>query len=334
LGIPPGESDQSSTSTPPTLPHVKQGGRWGIRIGGAMLATGLLLIAFVAYQLWGTALYTSHAQDHLRSNLALQLHRPLPASAVPTAAGRTKLPNLASSTAASTPDPPANTAIGLLSIPNIGLNDAIVEGVGEGELEQGPGHYPGTPLPGQPGNVAIAGHRTTYAHPFYNLDQLTPGNPIYILTTQGLFRYKITGTQVVGPDDTAVLDSVSNRATLTLTTCNPRYSAATRMVVTAAFDPGGGGNGTDSSTPTPTTEPSKSSLSAIPGDALTGTTNSPWPAMLWSAIALLLGVAVWYLWRRSPRRLRWLVVLVGTPVVLIGLLVSFEHISLALPGSF
>jgi sortase A len=299
-----------------------------------MLGIGLLLIAFVAYQLWGTGLYTSRAQDHLRSNLALQLHRPLPASAAPaTNTGRTKLPRLASGTAASTADPPANTAIGLMSIPKIGLNDAIVEGVGEGELEQGPGHYPGTPLPGQPGNVAIAGHRTTYAHPFYNLDQLAAGDPIYILTAQGLFRYKVTGTQVVAPSDTAVLTSVSTQPTLTLTTCNPRYSAATRMVVTAAFDPGPGGSGTGATT-TPSTVPSTSSLSAIPGDALTGTANSLAPAILWSALALLLGVAVWYVWRRSPRRLRWLVVLIGTPVVLLGLLVSFEHISLALPGSF
>jgi sortase A len=299
-----------------------------------MLGIGLLLIAFVAYQLWGTGIYTSHAQDHLRSNLATQLHGPLPASAAPaTTAGQAKLPPLASRAAASTADPPANSAIGLLSIPKIGLNDAIVEGVGEGELEQGPGHYPGTPLPGQSGNVAIAGHRTTYAHPFYNLDQLVSGDPIYILTSQGLFRYKVTGTQVVAPSDTAVLDSVSTQPTLTLTTCNPRYSAATRMVVTAAFDPGPGGTGTDGTT-TPSTVPSKASVSAIPGDALTGTTNSLWPSIYWSGFTLLLGVALWYIWRRSPRRLRWLVVVVGTPVVLLGLLVSFEHISLALPGSF
>ena len=102
------------------------------------------------------------------------------------------------------------------------------------------------------------------------------------------------------------------------------------MVVTAAFDPGPGGG--SASAATPNTVPSKSSLSAIPGDALTGTTNSLWPAIYWSALALMLGVALWYLWRRAPRRLRWLVVLVGTPIVLIGLLVSFEHISLALPA--
>jgi sortase A len=241
---------------------------------------------------------------------------------------------LASRTAASTPGPPANTAIGLLSIPAIGLNDAIVEGVGEGELEQGPGHYPGTPLPGQTGNVAIAGHRTTYAHPFYDLDQLAPGNPIYILTTQGLFRYKVTGTQVVAPTDTAVLESISNRATLTLTTCNPRYSAATRMVVTAAFDPGPGGDSAGGGAVIPTTAPFKSPPSTVPSDSLNGTASSLGPAIYWSVITVLVGLAFWFVWRRSPRRLRWLVVLVGTPAFLIGLLVSFEHISLALPGSF
>ena len=94
--------------------------------------------------------------------------------------------------------------------------------------------------PEKPGNVAIAGHRTTYAHPFYNLNELGPGDSIYILTEQGFFHYKVATSQVVAPTDVAVLDTVPNQSTLTLTTCNPRYSAATRLVVTADFDPGPG----------------------------------------------------------------------------------------------
>ena len=321
---------------------MDKGGRWGLRIGGAIFGIGLLLITFVAYQLWGTGLYESQAQDHLRSDLSTTLHRSVPSSADPgsgtntESSGSTKLPKLASRTAPATPDPPVNSAVGLLSIPKIGLNDAIVEGVGEGELQQGPGHYPGTSLPGQPGNVAIAGHRTTYAHPFYNLNELAPGDPIYILTDQGLFRYKVTGTQIVSPTDTAVLTSASSSPTLTLTTCNPRYSAATRMVVTAAFDPGSGSDIGIATTQTPTTAPAKGNgpVASIPGDSLSGTSNSYWPALLLSLLTVLVAVLVWIIWRRSPRKLRWLVVLIGVPAFLFCLLISFEHISLALPGSF
>ena len=99
---------------------------------------------------------------------------------------------LARLTAPTVSDPALGQPVGLLSIPKIGILDAIVEGVGEAQLEEGPGHYPGTALPGEVGNVAIAGHRTTYAHPFYNLDALAPGDNVYILTSQGLFEYTVT----------------------------------------------------------------------------------------------------------------------------------------------
>ena len=199
--------------------------------------------------------------------------------------------------------------------PKIGLNDAIVEGVGEAELEQGPGHYPGTPLPGEPGNVAIAGHRTTYAHPFYNLDQLAVGDPIFIMTTQGLFRYDVSGTQIVAPTDVAVLDTTSSAATLTLTTCNPRYSAATRMVVTADFVPGSN-NGAKSGQSNSTSHAGKPikrapSTTSIPGDSLTGATSIYWPAIVWSVLTILAAVALRVVWRRSPRKWRWVVILIG-----------------------
>lgn len=305
-----------------------------MRVGIALFGLGLLLVAFVAYQLWGTALYEQQAQTHLKTELAQQLHHALPTSAAHLeGTQRLGLPPLAHQTAPTTVDPPLDQPVGLLSIPKIGVLDAIVEGVGEAQLEQGPGHYQGTPLPGEPGNVAIAGHRTTYAHPFYNLNELATGDAVYILTKQGLFHYKVAQTQVVAPSDVAVLTSIPDRATLTLTTCNPRYSAATRLVVTANFDPGPGKNVAPPPGPAPSTS-AGIDATTIPGDSLTGTANSLWPVVLWSALTVVLGVAGWLVWRRSPRRFRWLVVVVGVPLVLLCLLVSFEHISLALPGSF
>jgi hypothetical protein len=106
------------------------------------------------------------------------------------------------------------------------------------------------------------------------------------------------------------------------------------MVVTADFDPGPGTSTVPAHSTTTTVPGPGSQVSAIPGDSLTGTTNSTWPVVLWSALTLLIAVLVWFIWRRSPTKFRWLIVIVGVPAVLACLLVAFEHISLALPGSF
>jgi sortase A len=243
----------------------------------------------------------------------------------------TGLPPLALTPAPSHVDPAADSPIGLLSIPKIGLLDAIVEGVGESQLAQGPGHYPGTPLPGEAGNAAIAGHRTTYAHPFYNLNELAPGDPIYILTSQGFFRYVVSETEVVAPTDVAVLDPVAHKSTLTLTTCNPRYSASTRMVVVADFD--GKSQGSVPTTP-PDSVARGAQLQNLPGDSLSGSGNSWWPAVLWGALTIAIGMAAVLLWRVSPRLLRWGIVLVSAVAIVASLLVCFEQISLALPPGF
>ena len=122
--------------------------------------------------------------------------------------------------------------MGTITIPKIDLSMVVVEGTGDAQLQTGPGHYPGTPLPGEDGNAAIAGHRTTYLHPFYNLNELVPGDPITVVTLQGIFLYHVTGSLAVPPTDVSVV-AATRRPTLTLTTCNPRYSATQRLVVHA-----------------------------------------------------------------------------------------------------
>ena len=302
----------------------------GARIGAAIFGLGLLCLTFVAYQLWGTALYEEQAQAHLKSELAGQLHYPLPARL--TASERLGLPPIARTTAASRPDPAVNRPVGLLSIPKIGLLDAIVEGVGEAQLEQGPGHYPGTALPGEAGNVGVAGHRTTYAHPFYNLNVLAPGDNIYILTAQGLFQYTVSGSQVVVPTDVAVLASSVGKSTLTLTTCNPRYSAAQRLVVTATFD----GKTAPTTIATSTSRAGADSLAGESSSSALGGGSASWvPPVLWGLLTIGIVVAAYILWRVAGRRvLRIVIVVSAVPLFLLALLVCFEHISLALPGSF
>ncbi len=317
---------------------MAKSGRVVVRTAVVLMGIGLLLIAFVAYQLWGTALYEARAQSHLKSELAHQLHQALPTSASGLASHHSGL-HFSQKTAPPTSDPAVNDPVGLLSIPRIGLLDAIVEGVGEAQLEQGPGHYPGTALPGEPGNVAIAGHRTTYAHPFYNLDALTPGDPIYILTPQGLFHYTVTESQVVSPTDVTVLETVPGQNTLTLTTCTPRYSAAQRLIVTAAFDghTGQASKGGTTKRPKFTTiagERGEQALTAASTASLGGGSASWVPAVLWGLLTVALGVAAVFVWRWVGRRWRFVVVLLAIPVVGLALLVCFEHVSLALPGSY
>ncbi len=153
--------------------------------------------------------------------------------------------------ARTTTQPAVGQPIGIIAIPKLGVDDVVVQGYGESQLQGGPGHYPSTSLPGQAGNAAIAGHRTTFAAPFYNLNQLDPGDPIFVLTSQGLFRYDVARSEIVSPTDSAVLDA-STTPELTLTTCNPRYSASQRLVVIVFLDLATPSSGTH---PTTTTSP-------------------------------------------------------------------------------
>jgi sortase A len=115
------------------------------------------------------------------------------------------------------------------------VDEIVVSGVGVGELRNGPGHYPQTPLPGELGNAALAGHRTTYGAPFYDIDSLIPGDEIIATTYAGRFVYRVTGATVVEPSDVSVLAAVPDYR-LTLTTCHPKYTARKRLVVTAELD--------------------------------------------------------------------------------------------------
>jgi sortase A len=124
-----------------------------------------------------------------------------------------------------------------LEIPRIGRDDIVVAGVGREELKKGPGHYPQTPMPGQLGNSAIAGHRTTYGGPFLEIDELEPGDEIVVTTPYGRFVYRMTTTEIVDADDWQVIATVDPTvATLTLTSCHPVGTASQRIIVHAELD--------------------------------------------------------------------------------------------------
>lgn len=121
--------------------------------------------------------------------------------------------------------------VGVLSIPAIGVERVVVEGVGVGVLEGGPGMYPGTALPGL-GNTVIAGHRTTFGAPFRDLGVLKPGDLVELLTVRGLVSYRVVDTVIVDPDDMAVTRNFGD-VRVTLTACHPKGSRSQRIVVQA-----------------------------------------------------------------------------------------------------
>ena len=123
-------------------------------------------------------------------------------------------------------------AIARIRIPAIGVDDYVVEGTDTGSLRKGPGHYPETPLPGDPGTAAIAGHRTTYGAPFREIDKIKRGDRIVLDMPDGRFIYRVTRTKIVDDSDLSVLDRVGYKQ-LVLSACHPLYSAAERVIAFA-----------------------------------------------------------------------------------------------------
>jgi sortase A len=129
-------------------------------------------------------------------------------------------------------EPLKGDAIARMEIPAIGVSDYIVEGTDTGDLRKGPGHYPETPLPGEPGTSAIAGHRTTYGAPFRDIDDLKPRQVIRVDMPDGTFVYRVEEVRIVDDSDLSVLEPVGHRR-LMLSACHPLYSAAERVIVFA-----------------------------------------------------------------------------------------------------
>ena len=219
-----------------------------------------------------------------------------------------------------------------IGIPKIGVDKIVVEGVDVDDLRKGPGHYPTTQLPGHEGNSAIAGHRTTYGAPFGDLDQLAVGDDIRVVTVQGDFHYKVTEQRVVDPSEVSVLDPSPDPAhpghdlaTLTLTTCNPKYSAEQRLIIRAQLQ-----LPTDQALPlAPTRTPSGSTATTIGG--LSGESSSRTPTILWGAIALAIGLLWWLLFHRHPRWTTWFV---GAIPFLAALFVAYTYLERLLPSNY
>ena len=192
--------------------HTAQGriSRFFDLLGRSMIAAGLLLLSFVAYQLWGTGLSEGRAQNTLAAQFVTQQ---------PT-------------------KPQFGGLVGRISIPSIGLSKFVVAGVRLSDLKKGPGLFAGSPLPGQLGNVAIAGHRTTYGAPFGRIDEIHDGDVISLESDNGKFTYIVKGEpRIIAASDIAVARTTDpTTATLTLVSCHPKWTASQRIIVVATLD--------------------------------------------------------------------------------------------------
>jgi sortase A len=291
-------------------------------LGRVLFTAGALILLFVAYQLWGTGVHADIAQNKLENDFEV----------VETNPEVDQTQQLAEELLARTGEPlpedqllPALTngaPVGRIQIPAIGVDWIIVEGVGLDQLKDGPGHYQGTPYPGQAGNVAIAGHRTTYGQPFHNLDQLGEGDQITITTPQGEFVYEYRKTEIVAPSQVEVLDDFGDNR-LTLTACHPKYSARERIVVTAALT---------NPNPAPVIyQESEVQVVALDDADLSGQDADRMPAILWALACAAIWIAAFLVgrvWRKWPSYL------IGLPFFAVALYAFFENFSRLLPSNY
>jgi sortase A len=302
-------------------------------IGKTLISMGVLILLFVVYQLWGTGLTHDREQKNLRNQFARQLAAPAVADTVP-ATTATSQPTSQVPTSTTVPDAILHgDAVAVINIPKIGLDEVVVQGVGVEELKKGVGHYPDTKMPGEAGNAALAGHRTTYGHPFNKIDDLENGDEIRVTTLKGTFVYTVFEKKVVSPETISVLDDTPDNR-LTLTTCHPKYSAESRLIVVAHLQ----GAAIDTPPPPPpgttaTTTPSRSTELAAgldrPGLSGAGAANRP--AVAWAIIAGSIWLAAWAVGRWSGRR--WTAYIVGTPIFLVALFLFFENVARLLPAN-
>ncbi|MGH3744899.1 MAG: sortase, partial [Mycobacteriales bacterium] len=224
--------------------------------GELAMTAGVVILLFVVYELYFTGIATHRAQHQLEQQFAQSIRAGNPPVSAP-----------------GSPVPALGSGIAIMYAPRLGSSwkFVVVEGTGTDQLAKGPGHWdydqglarslglvgPTAPptaqkpladgsvpsaYPGDVGNFVVSGHRTTHAHPFFDADKFKPGDAIVVETTTTWYVYKVTGQQSVLPSDVSVTFPVPGRPgvvptqkLITLTTCNPRYSASHRLVISGVL---------------------------------------------------------------------------------------------------
>ncbi len=324
------EVQQPVTSVPSTATTTKgaQSAKRALRISRSGQATvftwvrniGIIILLFVGWQLWGTSIAQHHAQQDLANSFNTLIH-----SASASAATKSGPPTLIPATT-HVPIAPEGTVVAQISIPSIGVSQFVVSGTATDDLAKGPGHYIGTAAPGQAGNIAIAGHRTTHGAPFNRLAQLAIGDTIVLTNTLDQhFTYKVAQTPFpVSPSDVSVLNDFGDNR-ITLTTCNPEFSAAQRLIVVATYEPPG------SSATHATRAPNTHHSYKLVNEA---TASWNWGLLPFVALEIgflvLLGLNNRRLVTYFGPRMSWLIL---APIWLGGLILIFQSLTTFLPAS-
>jgi sortase A len=209
--------------------------RWSRRF---FYVAGILALGYVGFVLLDAQLFQADQSRRFQKELNGLQHpidgdERLHGSSIPPASAKESLANVESIDIAGI----RRTPLGRIDISAIGLTSMILEGTDAKTLRRAVGHIPGTPLPGQRGNVAITGHRDTFFRPLRNIRK---DDEIRLTTLSGSYRYWVDSIEVVEPDDAKVLDN-SDDAILTLVTCYPFYfvgPAPKRFIVRAHRAPG------------------------------------------------------------------------------------------------
>jgi sortase A len=310
-------------------------------VGRTLVTLGLLILLFVTYELWGTGIFTARAQSDLKHKFANELAHvgDNPVITAPTTS-TTKGPKHPTSSTRpvtsttinpQTQVPPAEgDLIGKIDIEKIDVHWVFVEGVQLTDLAKGPGHYPGTPLPGQIGNAAIAGHRTTHGAPFFRINELRTGDRIKITTLAGVFIYRVTQDPFPVPPTQYSVVANTPDPELTLTSCHPRYSASERLIIKAKLV-----RNVSSKPVAPpkvvnghkVKPPPKAELAT----SLEGQSNSIAPSVLWGFFVAIVGVAWWWGFRRWRHPATWLI---GVAPFLVVLFVFYVYLERALPNGY
>lgn len=203
--------------------------------GYTLAGLGLVVLFFVLYELVGTSMITNRHQGELREQFQAQIFDPVmraPSTETPPA----EEPSPSPSAPPEGQRPRPGEAAARILIPSIDVDMIVVEGIELKYLARGPGHYPGSAFFGEEGSVAIAGHRTGWGSPFIDLDKLRAGDEIIVERPEATYRYTVTRSAIVEPNDTWVLDGDPESEaefTLTLTTCTPKWTSRDRLIIWA-----------------------------------------------------------------------------------------------------
>lgn len=213
-------------------------------LGELLITAGIVLLLFVAWELWWTNVEANAKQDEAIKEFTQDFDGPLkpanPTDPAPTPSEADYGPAVVSEA------PGKGGTIGIIYIPRFGedYRRPIVQGTSTDLLDTlGLGHYDNTTMPGAPGNFAVAGHRQTHGAVLDNIHTLVPGDKIYVQTRDGYYVYVFRNNQIVLPSSTDVLlpvptqpDAIPTESFLTMTSCNPMYGAQERIIGYSVLD--------------------------------------------------------------------------------------------------